>query len=221
MQSINFLDGPQPRAQNDYDEYTLSGFRSSTAIDSSEEDTMQCPLQITMRDIPHSDTLEGHIRQKVSKLENFYPHLVGCKVVVEVPHKHKHQGRKFDIRLDITVPGGELVVNREADGDVYVAVRDAFDAARRQLEDYGHRQRGETKVHPPVFQGKVKRLNAEEDYGFIETEDGRELYFHRDNLANGNFERLAIGSEVHFLEDTGAEGLQAKRVRSGRYLAGQ
>lgn len=177
---------------------------------------MQSALQITMRDMPRSDMLEDHIRQKVTKLENFYPHLVGCRVVVEVPHKHKHQGRKFEIRLDITVPGGELVVNRESDGDVYVALRDAFDAARRQLEDYGHRQRGATKTHAPVYSGRVTRLVMDEDYGFIRTEDGRELYFHRDNLANGNFDRLAIGNEVHFLQDAGAEGLQAKRVRSTR-----
>jgi ribosomal subunit interface protein len=182
---------------------------------------MQSPLQITMRDLPHSDVLEDHIRQKVAKLESFYPHLVGCRVVVEVPHKHKHQGRKFDVRLDITVPGGELAVNRESDGDVYVALRDAFDAARRRIEDYGRRQRGDTKTHAPVFAGRVTRLVTDEDYGFIQTEDGRELYFHRDNLANGTFERLEIGSEVQFLEDAGAEGLQAKRVRSSRNHASQ
>lgn len=182
---------------------------------------MQSPLQITMRDMPHSDMLEDHIRQKVVKLENFYPHLVGCRIVIEVPHRHKQQGRKFDVRLDITVPGGELIVNREGDGDVYVALRDAFDAAKRQLEDYGHRQRGATKAHPPVYHGKVTRIVTDEAYGFIETEDGRELYFHRDNLANGDFERLEIGSEVHFLEDAAADGLQAKRVRSARNHAGQ
>lgn len=182
---------------------------------------MQSALQITMRDMPHSDVLEDHIRQKVAKLENFYPHLVGCRVVVDVPHRHKHQGRQFAVRLDITVPGGELVVNREADGDVYVVLRDAFDAARRQIEDYGHRQRGATKTHAPVYSGRVTRLVTDEAYGFIATDDGRELYFHRDNLANANFERLEIGSEVHFLEDAGAEGLQAKRVRSARNHASQ
>lgn len=177
---------------------------------------MQSSLQITMRDIPHSDALEGHIRQKVAKLETLYPHIVGCRVVVEIPHKHKHQGRQFNVRLDITVPGGELVVNREADGDIYVALRDAFDAAKRQIEDYGHCQRGDTKTHAPVFHGKVRRLVTDENYGFIETTDGRELYFHRTNLANGDFDRLEIGGEVHFLEDVGAEGLQAKRVSSGK-----
>ncbi len=177
---------------------------------------MQSSLQITMRDIPHSDTLEDHIRQKVAKLESFYPHLVGCRVVVEVPHKHKHQGRQFNVRLDITAPGGELVVNREGHGDIYVALRDAFAAARRQIEDYGRRQRGDIKTHAPVFHGAVTRLVTDESYGFIETADGRELYFDRTNLANGDFDKLAIGGEVHFLEDVGAEGLQAKRVRAGR-----
>ncbi len=177
---------------------------------------MQSPLEITLRDIPRSEILEDQIRQKVAKLESFYPHLIGCRVLVEVPHKHKHQGRKFNVAVDITVPGGELVVNRESDGDVYVALRDAFDAAKRKIEDYGRRQRGDTKLHAPVFHGKVTRLVTDESYGFIETADGRELYFDRTNLADGDFDKLEIGGEVHFLEDVGAEGLQAKRVRAER-----
>jgi ribosomal subunit interface protein len=116
---------------------------------------MQSPLQITTRDIPHSEALDDHIRQKAAKLETFYPHITGCRVVVEVPHRHKQQGRKFNVRLDITVPGGELVVNREADGDVYVALRDAFDAAKRQVEDYGRRQRGDIKTHNHVMQASM------------------------------------------------------------------
>lgn len=177
---------------------------------------MQSPLQITTRDIPHSEALENHIRQKVAKLETFYPHIMGCHVVVDVPHKHKHQGRQFNIHLDINVPGNELVVNREADGDVYVALRDAFDAAKRQLSSFGRRQRGAVKSHAPVLRGRVTRLVPEEDYGFIEAEDGHERYFHRVNLANGDFDKLSPGGEVHFLEDIATEGLQAKRVRAER-----
>lgn len=101
---------------------------------------MEVTLQITTRDMPHSDVLESHIREKAAKLEKFYPHIMSCRIVVELPHKHHHQGRLYDVHIDITVPGGELVVNRVANEDVYVAVRDAFDAAKRQLEDYGRKQ---------------------------------------------------------------------------------
>lgn len=177
---------------------------------------MQSPLQITTRDMPHSEALENHIRQKAAKLETFYPHIMSCRVVVDVPHKHKHQGRQFNIRLDITVPGNELVVNRESDGDVYVALRDAFDAAKRQLDSFGRRQRGDTKTHAPVLNGRVTRLVPDEGYGFIETPDGHELYFHRVNLANGDFDKLALGGDVHFLEDIASDGLQAKRVSADR-----
>ncbi len=178
---------------------------------------MKSLLQITIRDVPHSEALESHIRQKAEKLETFYPHIMGCRVVVEIPHKHKHQGRVFDVRLDITVPGSELVVNREANEDVYVALRDAFNAARRQLEDYGRRQRGYIKTHAPVLKGKVTRLLTEEGYGFIETSDGHELYFDRDNLADNDFDKLVEGGEVQFLEDIGSEGFQAKRVTTGKH----
>ena len=178
---------------------------------------MKLQLQITTRDIPHSEALESHIRQKAEKLETFYPQIMGCRIVVEVPHKHKHQGNLFNVRLDITVPGKELVVTREPNEDVYVALRDAFDAAKRQLEDYGRRQRGEVKAHAPVLHGKVVRLMPEEGYGFVETSGGQELYFHRENLANNNFEQLEEGSEVQFLEDIGSEGFQAKRVSTGRH----
>ena len=177
---------------------------------------MKLQLQITTRDIPHSEALESHIRQKAEKLETFYPQIMGCRIVVEVPHKHKHQGNLFNVRLDITVPGKELVVTREPNEDVYIALRDAFDAAKRQLEDYGRRQRGEVKAHAPVLFGKVVRLMSEEGYGFVETPDGQELYFHRGNLANNNFEQLEEGSEVQFLEDIGSEGFQAKCVSTGR-----
>ena len=173
---------------------------------------MNIPLQITLLDIPHSEAVEAKIKEKAEKLDQFYSSIMSCRVAVEIPGKHKHQGKLFNVRIDITVPGGEIVVNRHQHEDIYVALRDAFDAARRQLEDYGRKQRGATKFHEQELRGRVARLVPEEGYGFIVTPDGKELYFSRENLANVEFEHLQAGAEVDFLEETGAEGLQAKRV---------
>ncbi|MCZ7653225.1 MAG: HPF/RaiA family ribosome-associated protein [Rhodocyclaceae bacterium] len=72
---------------------------------------------------------------------------MGCHVTVELPHKHHHQGKQHNVRIDIKVPGSEIVVNRDKHEDIYVALRDAFDAAKRQVEEYGRRQRGDAKHH--------------------------------------------------------------------------
>lgn len=178
---------------------------------------MQRPLQIVIRDIPPSEAIETHIREKVEKLESFYPHIIGCRATVEFAGKHKHQGRKFNVRLDITVPGSELVVNRDLHEDVYVALRDAFDAAKRRLEDYARRQRGDTKIHEGPLHGHVARLFPEEGFGFIETPDGHELYFSRENVTHPDFDKLEIGNEVQFLEEVAGEGLQANRVSVGKH----
>lgn len=110
---------------------------------------MQIPLQITVRDMEHSDALETHIRDKANKLDEYFDHIMSCRVVVEMPHKHHHQGKQFNVRIDIGVPGSEIVVNRDHAEDVYVALRDAFDAAKRQLEDYARKMRGDVKTHAP------------------------------------------------------------------------
>lgn len=102
---------------------------------------MQTPLQITFRDVPHSDAMEAHIREKAAKLESLFSPIMACHVKVELPHKHKHQGRNFCVSLDMRVPGAELVVNHHRHEDAYVALRDAFDAAKRQLEDHHHKVR--------------------------------------------------------------------------------
>src|SRR5450759_1707021 len=119
---------------------------------------MQIPLQITIRDMEHSDALETHIRDKADKLNEFFDRIMSCRVVVEMPHKHHQQGKQFNVRIDIGVPGSEIVVNRDHAEDVYVALRDAFDAAKRQLEDYARKIRGDIKTHAPK-----NRTNERED----------------------------------------------------------
>lgn len=95
---------------------------------------MEKPLQISVLGMDHSDALDGHIREKVHKLEDVYPRIVACRIVVEKPHRHRHQGGHCDVRIDLQLPGrASVVVTRQHSEDAYVALRDAFDSARRQL----------------------------------------------------------------------------------------
>jgi ribosomal subunit interface protein len=119
---------------------------------------MKLPLQITLRDMPKSEALEAAIREKADKLDQFHPHIMSCRVMVELAGKHKHQGREFTVRLDLGVPGKEIVVNRDHHEDVYVALRDAFDDVKRQLEDFARRQRGEVKAHALESRGQIAGL---------------------------------------------------------------
>jgi ribosomal subunit interface protein len=126
---------------------------------------MRIPLQITIRGIEHSEALETHIRDKADKLEEFFDRIMSCRVVVEVPHKHHHQGKQFNVRIDIGVPGSEIVVNRDHAEDVYVALRDGFDAAKRQLEEYVRKMRGDVKTHQskPRSEKGVDAIKEQDD----------------------------------------------------------
>lgn len=179
-----------------------------------EEKRMELPLQITGRDLTLSASLESEIRDRAGKLELFCDKIMRCKVVLEGPAQHHRKGGPFKVRIDLTVPGSELVVNHQSDEDLYVAVRDAFDAARRQLEDYVRRQRGDVKAHAEPPYGHVSKLFEEEGYGFIETADGREIYFHRNSVLVPGFENLKVGAPVRFTEEAGEKGPQATTVTS-------
>jgi ribosomal subunit interface protein len=168
--------------------------------------------QITLKDIPHSDAVEAKIRDKIAKLEQFSDRIMACRVTLESPQRRHHQGKLFTVRIDITVPGRELVVNRIENEDLYVAIRDAFDAAKRQLEEHARKQRGDVKVHEEAPRGRVVRLFPDDGYGFIETSDGREIYFHKNSVIDPTFERLEEGVPVMFLEEQGKKGPQAVRV---------
>jgi cold shock CspA family protein len=172
---------------------------------------MQLPLQITTRDISLSEAAEADIRAKAANLETYYDGIMGCRVVVEGLVRHHRKG-PFSVRIDLSVPGAELVVDRHADADLYVAIRDAFDVARRRLEDYARRQRGAVKSHEETHRARVSRLFSEEGYGFLETPDGREIYFHCHSVLHPGFDRLAIGTEVRFVEEPGEKGPQASTV---------
>ncbi len=109
--------------------------------------------QITFRNLDTSESVKEQIERRAAALGQFFDKIVDCKVVVEASHRH-HHGRLYHVAITLFVPGAEIVVNRDpkehhAHEDIHVAVRDAFDAARRQLEDYARRTRGEVKRHVP------------------------------------------------------------------------
>jgi ribosomal subunit interface protein len=108
---------------------------------------MQLPLQIAVRHMAHSAALDTRIRESAAKLDDFYRGIMSCHVVVEEQRRHPQQGRWFNVRLAVRVPGHELIVNRDHDEDVYVALRDAFASLTRRLEDVARRQHGEVKTH--------------------------------------------------------------------------
>lgn len=170
------------------------------------------PVKVTIRDIPNSLALETHIKEKAQKLLQYYQRIISCRVVIEVAQKHKHQGKLYNVRIDVTVPEKELVVNRKKNEDVYVALRDAFKAIERQLESYARIRRGDVKHHQITNRGVVTRIIANEGYGFIQGVDGNEYYFSDVNVAAPTFDQIKVGDVVQFLEVTAAEGFQAQRV---------
>jgi len=173
---------------------------------------MEIPLQITNRNIKLSDALESEIRKRADKLDKFYNRITRCKVVVESPPRHSHQGQRYNVQIVMTVPGAELVVKRNPHEDLYVAIRDSFDAARRQLEDYSRRQRGEIKVHGEAPVALISALFVDKGYGFITTAEDHEMYFHKNSLLNSDFNHLEVGMKVRYTEGKGEKGPQASTV---------
>ena len=176
------------------------------------------PIQISFRHMDHSAALEQNIRERAEDLRQFSERVMRCDVVVEQKHQRHQQGNIFHVRIHITVPGDEIVVSRDnsanhAHEEVYVTVRDAFDAARRQLEDNLRRAEQRTKLHMSPQHGRISELIPMEDYGRIETSDGRDIYFHRNSVTNADFDKLDIGMEVRFSEEMGDAGPQASSVQ--------
>lgn len=173
---------------------------------------MKLPLEITARNVNLTDDMENLIRQKASKLDTFYDRIISCRVTVDIPHKSQRSGSPYNVRLDISVPGGDLVVKREPDEDLHKAIVSSFDTAQRRLKEFSEKQRGEVKFHEERPVARIVRIFPYEGYGFIATPDGREVYFHENAVLNGRFKDLEVGTVVSFVEKLGEEGAQASTV---------
>ncbi|MCC6551823.1 MAG: ribosome-associated translation inhibitor RaiA [Polyangiaceae bacterium] len=174
-------------------------------------------LQVTYRNLPPTPAIEEAIQEKAARLGKFFPRIMSCRVAVEATSHRHMRGNVYRVRIDVTVPGAELVIGRDpsaphAHDDVYVAIREAFDGIRRQLQDHARRQRGFVKSHEQPPHGRVARFFPQQRYGFIETADDREIYFHANSVLDGAFDRLEVGDEVRFTEEEGEEGPQASTV---------
>ena len=185
---------------------------------------MQLPLQITFRHMEPSAALEARVRELAGRFDRFGADIIGCHVTIEAPHQHQHQGQVFEVHIELTVPQATLVANREhrarhSHEDVHVALRDAFRAVRRQLEDYERRHRQDVKHHEPMPHGHVSEFYPAEDFGRIQTSDGRSLYFHSHSVVGADLEQLTTGTEVQFVEEPGDHGPQASTVRVVRRTA--
>lgn len=179
---------------------------------------MELPVQVTFRDIPHSDAVETVIRERVAKLERYADCIISCHVIVREPTQRHQQGNQFNITIDLTLPGAELAVGHGDRGDshsnenMYIAIRDAFQAMERQVKAYMSQRRRENKVHMPPPVARVSRLFPQDGYGFITTPDGRDIYFHSNAVLNGGWTQIEVGSEVRFAEELGDNGPQASTV---------
>ncbi|MFY9608839.1 MAG: HPF/RaiA family ribosome-associated protein [Blastocatellia bacterium] len=195
---------------------------------------MILPVQVSFRNTPHSDMIEEMIREEAAHLDQYYNRIMGCRVMVEVPHR-REEGEHHHVRIHLTVPGGEIVVKREpslhsrqqdvqeeertkdreierSHKHLLVPIREAFDTARRKLQDYARRQRADVKTHEGKPRGRVCRVYPEDGYGYIEARDGSEVYFHRNSVVLGEFEHMKVGSAVNFVEEEGERGPQASSV---------
>ena len=181
---------------------------------------MILPPQVVFRDVPRSDAVEARILRELDKLDSRYPYLTSARIAVEQANRHGSKGRLYHVRVDVTLPGDEIVVSaahhdRHAYEDPYVAVRDAFRALRARLDERVARLKRQTKTHEVPEHGVIVRLFHDAGYGFVETNAGDEVYFQREALVDTTLHQLHIGDEVRVVVQHGesAAGPQASTVK--------
>jgi cold shock CspA family protein/ribosome-associated translation inhibitor RaiA len=168
-----------------------------------------------------SSAIETDIRRYIEKLERRFGRIMSCRVVVEADSKRGAKGHIYRVSVDLKVPGREIASNStgpkdKAHEDMHVAIRDAFDAVSRRLQDHARKGQGVIKTKAAAARsGRVAKLIAEEGYGFIETPDGMDVYFHENAVPNGGFAKLRTNQEVRFIlaEGEGVKGPQASLVK--------
>jgi ribosome-associated translation inhibitor RaiA/cold shock CspA family protein len=187
---------------------------------------MQVPLEIAFHNIESSSSAEREIRARVAELEKIYDRLVSCRVRVDQRNKDLTGTLPPVVHIELGIPGrGEIVVSQEPDRllrkyqhpDLHKAINEAFRVAERRLYDLKEQLEDRSKgvAHDAESQsrGEVAELRPEQDFGFLLTKEGGLLYFHRNSVLSGDFDRLSRGDEVHYNEEIGDTGPIATKVR--------
>jgi cold shock CspA family protein len=181
---------------------------------------MQVPPEIAFRNVEARDELKDLILDGIGKLEEIHPGLISCRTVVADETPDQRTGNVYRVRLDLSIPGQTLIVDRndppsDAPRTVRQAILDAFEVAGRRLKKAKEIQRGDVKPRSLPPHGRVTALLRDETgvrYGFLESRDGRRIYFHEEALVEVDYESLEIGDEVRFAAAEGDDGLQASTV---------
>ncbi|MGE5682324.1 MAG: HPF/RaiA family ribosome-associated protein [Bacillota bacterium] len=177
-------------------------------------------LEVSYRDVERTDSIDTLIKEKLEKLEQVCDNITTCRIAIERPHSFVRSGNQFRVRIEIAVPPGHAVVVTREPGDsnmhqpLPAIIRDAFNAARRQLKKLVDKQKKEVKSHPQQEMGAyIVRLFKEDGYGFIRAMDGHEVYFHQNSVLNDGWNRIEPGTAVMFFEEMGEKGPQASTVQ--------
>lgn len=182
---------------------------------------MKSQPHIVYRGFGPSSALTARVNEEIAELEHLWDRITGCHVSLELPHRHQRHGKHFVVKIELFVPGKVLTVGRDPAEhdkaeDAYAAVNEAFATMRRQLREYVRVKRGRTKSHAAPPTGVVTQLFGDRDCGFLRSEDGRDIYFHRHSVLHDGWQRLKVGSRVTWAEEPGEHGPQASTVRLAR-----
>jgi len=189
---------------------------------------MQKPLQLSFKNIDGSEAMKELVRDRVGHLERLYPNLIGCRVVIEAPHRPARGGGRppLGIAVEVEVPGKPKIVVKDMEErrnprDHGVLVNRSFDVVERKLDEASSIIQGEVKSHEGAGEtGTVTRLFPEQNYGFVESKEAGTLYFTRNAVVDGRFDELTVGTMVHLTPATG-EGPMGPQASSIRLLGAE
>lgn len=179
---------------------------------------METPIQIEFQGMEPVEHVRSAIAKHVTDLESRFGRVTACRVVLKSPGGHHRTGGHYEINIHLALPNGrEVTVDRtptadERQADVAFAINDAFKRARRRLQDQVRRMQGQVKTPAERPIGTVTKLDSKGGFGFLETKDGREIYFHQNSVLDGKFRQLEPGTRVLFSEELGEKGPQASTV---------